>query len=124
MVLEGELYPQVTPEIREAREQFAAWAEQEAEKDWEAARTAQDPPDRWRTQNVKPNPPTAVRVAERVWLDKPGWFLSLAEALVAQRIEDNLPVPMTSRDPIADELAALIEDEMRRNPPQDPDLPF
>ncbi|KDE10028.1 MULTISPECIES: hypothetical protein [Rhodococcus] len=122
MVLEGELYPQVTPEIREAREQFAAWAEQEAEKDWEAARTAQDP-DRWRTQNVKPNP-TAVRVAERVWLDKPGWFLSLAEALVAQRIEDNLPVPMTSRDPIADELAALIEDEMRRNPPQDPDLPF
>ncbi|AXY49371.1 hypothetical protein [Rhodococcus ruber] len=122
MVLEGELYPQVTPEIREAREQFEAWAELEAEKDWEAARTAQDP-DRWRTQNVKPNT-TAVRIVERVWVSKPGWFLSLAEALIAQRIEDNQPVPMTSRDPLADELAAMIEEEMRRNPPEDPDLPF
>ncbi|ETT23465.1 hypothetical protein RAJCM14343_0438 [Rhodococcus aetherivorans] len=122
MVLEGELYPQVTPEIREARERFEEWTEQEAEKDWEAARTAQDP-DRWRTQNVRPNP-TAVRVVERVWLAKPAWFRALAQALIAQRIEDNQPVPMTSRDPIADELAAMIEDEMRRNPPQDPDLPF
>ncbi|MHC6214676.1 hypothetical protein [Rhodococcus ruber] len=122
MVLEGELYPQVKPEIRTAREKFAAWAEREAEKHWEAARTAQDP-DRWRTQNVRPNP-TAVRVVERVWLAKPGWFLSLAEALIAQRIEDNQSVPMTSRDPLADELATMIEDEMRRNPPQEPDLPF
>ncbi|CDZ90303.1 hypothetical protein QM787_25365 [Rhodococcus ruber] len=122
MVLEGELYPQVTPEIRTAREKFETWGEREAEKGWEAARTAQDP-DRWRTQDVKPNP-TAVRVVERVWLGKPAWFRALAQALIAQRIEDNQPVPMTSRDPLADELAAMIEDEMRRNPPQDPDLPF
>ncbi|MBD8056443.1 hypothetical protein ICV35_22585 [Rhodococcus ruber] len=122
MVLGNELYPQVTPEIREDWEKFEQWAEREAEKDWEAARTAQDP-DRWRTQNVRPNP-TAVRVVERVWVAKPGWFLSLAEALIAQRIEDNQPVPMTSRDPLAGELAELIEDEMRRNPPEDPDLPF
>ncbi len=122
MVLENELYPQVTPEIRKDWEQFEEWAEQELDKDWEAARTAQDP-DRWRTRNVKPNP-TAIRVVERVWLDRPGWFRTLAKSLIAQRIEDNQPVPMTSRDRLADELTELIEDEMRRNPPADPDLPF
>ncbi|MEF9411339.1 hypothetical protein V4F30_21820 [Rhodococcus sp. IITD102] len=122
MVLATELYPQVTPEMRESWERFEEWADQEIEKDWEAARAAQDP-ERWRTRNVRPNP-TAVRVVERVWLAKPGWFRTLAKALIAQRIEDNQPVPMTSRDPLADELAALIEDEMRRNPPEDPDLPF
>ncbi len=122
MVLENELYPQVTPEMQAAQEEFEAFLDQRIEQRWEAARTAQDP-DRWRTRNVKPNP-AAGRVVERVWVSKPGWFLSLAEALIAQRIEDNQPVPMTSRDPLADELAALIEDEMRRNPPHDPDLPF
>ncbi|MDV6296464.1 hypothetical protein [Rhodococcus aetherivorans] len=122
MVLEGELYPQVTPEIRAAQEEFEVGLDQRIEERREEARAAQDP-DRWRTRNVRPNP-TAGRVVERVWVSKPGWFLSLAEALIAQRIEDNQPVPMTSRDPLADELAAMIEDEMRRNPPQDPDLPF
>ncbi|ANZ28509.1 hypothetical protein A4U64_26840 (plasmid) [Rhodococcus sp. WB1] len=122
MVLEGELYPQVTPEIRAAQEEFETVLDQRIEERWGVARTAQDP-DRWRTLNVKPNP-VAVRVVERVWLGKPGWFRTLAKSLIAQRIEDNQPVPMTSRDPLADELAALIEDEMRRNPPQDPDLPF
>ena len=122
MVLENELYPQVTPEIRQDWEQFEQWAEQEAEKDWEAARVAQDP-DRWRTQNVRPNP-TAVRVVERVGLAKPAWFRALAQALIAQRIEDNQPVPATSRDRLTEELTELIEDEMRRNPPEDPDLPF
>ncbi|MCD2114023.1 hypothetical protein LQ384_23185 [Rhodococcus rhodochrous] len=122
MVLENELYPQVTPEMQAAQEEFEAFLDQRIEQRWEAARTAQDP-DRWRTRNVRPNP-TAGRVAERVWVTKPGWFLSLAEALIAQRIEDNQPVPMTSRDRLADELTELIEDEMRRNPPQDPDLPF
>lgn len=122
MVLENELYPQVTPEIREDWEQFEAFLDQQIEQRWEAARAAQDP-DRWRNRNVRPNP-TAVRVVERVWLDRPGWFRTLAKSLIAQRIEDNQPVPMTSRDRLADELTELIEDEMRRNPPEDPDLPF
>ena len=122
IVLEGELYPQVTPEMRAAQEEFEASLDQRIEGRWEAARTAQDP-DRWRTRNVRPNP-TAVRVVERVWLGKPGGFRRLAKSLIAQRIEDDLPVPMTSRDPLADELAAVIEEEMRRNPPEDPDLPF
>ncbi|MCW3472670.1 hypothetical protein OMK68_24105 [Rhodococcus pyridinivorans] len=122
MVLENELYPQVTPEIREDWEQFETFLDQQIEQRWEAARIAQDP-DRWRTRNVRPNP-TAVRVVERVWMDRPGWFRTLAKSLIAQRIEDNQPVPATSRDRLADELTELIEDEMRRNPPEDPDLPF
>ncbi len=122
MVLENELYPQVTSEMQAAQEEFEAFLDQRIEQRWEAARTAQDP-DRWRTRNVRPNP-SAVRVVERVWLAKPGWFRTLAKSLIAQRIEDNQPVPMTSRDPLADELAALIEAEMRHNPPQDLDLPF
>ena len=48
----------------------------------------------------------------------------MAQALIAQRIEDNQPVPATSRDRLTEELTELIEDEMRRNPPEDPDLPF
>ena len=35
------------------------WADRTAEQKWETARTARDP-DRWRTQNVRPNP-LAVR---------------------------------------------------------------
>ncbi|MFD3812418.1 hypothetical protein [Rhodococcus sp. NPDC058639] len=98
------------------------WADRKAEQKWETARTVRDP-DRWRTQSVRPNP-TAVRVVERVWLEKAAWFRALGQALIAQRIEDGRPVPMTSRDPLADELTEMIEDEMRRNPPQDQNLPF
>lgn len=122
MVLEQELYPQVTPQMQADRAEFHDWADKIAEQEWEAARTAQDP-DRWRTQNVRPNS-AAVRVVERVWLAKPAWFRALAQALIAQRIEDNQPVPMTSRDPIVDELTEMIDEEMRRNPPEDPELPF
>lgn len=111
-----------TPETQTTGEEFEALLDRRIEQRREAARRAKDP-DRWRTRNVEPNP-TAVRVVERVWLDKPGWFRTLAKCLTAQRIEDNQPVPMTSRDPLAHELTALIEDEMRRNPPEDPDLPF
>ena len=122
MVLTNELYSQVTPEMQAAQQEFEALLDQKIEERWENSRTAQDP-QRWRTRNVRPNP-TAGRVVERVWVSKPGRFLSLAEALIAQRIEDNQPVPMTSRDPLAGELAAMIEDEMRRNPTEDPDMPF
>lgn len=121
-VLARELYPRVTPEMVAERAAFDAQIEREIEREWDAAREAGDP-DRWRTQNVRPMR-AAVRVVERVWLEKQAWFRSLAQALIAQRIEDNQPVPMTARDPSVDELTALIEDEIRRNPPADPDMPF
>lgn len=122
LVLTTELYPKVTPEMIAEREELDAHYEQMVEERWRTAREAKDA-DRWRTKNVR-HRRAATLVAERVWRTKPGWFLSLAEALIAQRIEDGQPVPMTSRDPLADELTAMVEDEMRRNPPADPALPF
>ena len=121
-VLEQELYPQVTPEMRAERAEFDAQIEREIETQQDAARKTQDP-DRWRSLNVRPMP-AAERVVERVWLAKGPRFRSLARALVAQRIEDDQPVPMTGRDPIADELAQMIDDEIRRTPEIDPELPF
>ncbi len=118
MVLEQEPYPQV----RAARADFEAWADSVTEHQWDAARTAPDP-NRWRTPNVRPLK-AAERTVERVWLEKPGSFRSLAQAPIAQRIEDNQPVPMTAHDPIIDDLTALINDEIARNPPADPELPF
>lgn len=122
LVLTNELYPQVTPEMIAEREALDSVLDKMTEERWDRARETKDP-DRWRTQNVRPSR-AATRVVERVWLAKPGWFRSLAKALIAQRIEDRQPVPMTSRDPLVDELTELIEDEMRRNPPADPELPF
>lgn len=122
IVLEQELYPRVTPQMIAERAAFDAQIEREIEIQQDSAREARDP-DRWRIQNVRPMQ-AAVRVVERVWLEKSAWFLSLAEALIAQRIEDNQPVPMTAYDPIVDELTELIDDEIRRTPPTDLDLPF
>lgn len=122
LVLTNELYPQVTPEMIAEREELDSTLDKMTEERWARAQAAKDA-DRWRTQNVRPSA-AAARVVERVWLAKPGWFRSLAKALIAQRIEDRQPVPMTSRDPLADELTAMVEDEMRRNPPTDPALPF
>ncbi|WP_137726567.1 hypothetical protein [Prescottella subtropica] len=121
-VLARELYPRVTPEMVTERAVFDAWIEREIEREQDASREARDP-DRWRTKNVRPMR-AAERVVERVWLAKPAWFRRLARALVAQRIEDNQRVPMTAYDPIVDELTEWIDDEIRRHPPADPDVPF
>lgn len=122
LVLTRELHSQVKPVMIAEREALDSVLDKMTEERWDRAREAKDA-DRWRTQNVRPST-AATRVVERVWLAKPGWFRSLAKALIAQRIEDRQPVPMTSRDPLVDELTDLIEDEMRRNPPADPELPF
>ena len=47
-----------------------------------------------------------------------------AQALIAQRIEDDQPVPHTPANPLTSELEAMIEAELAANPPQDPELPF
>jgi hypothetical protein len=122
MVLSQELYPQVTPEIIARRADFEAQADEWISREQDSARAAHDP-DRWKSLNVRPRP-VADRIVHRVWLERPAWFRQLAKALVAQRIEDNQPVPMTAFDPIADELAAMIDEEIRRNPPADPNMPF
>ncbi|MFZ2175113.1 MAG: hypothetical protein WAW17_13995 [Rhodococcus sp. (in: high G+C Gram-positive bacteria)] len=122
MVLSQELYPQVTPEIIARRTEFETQADEWIDKEQERARAAHDP-DRWKSLNVRPRR-VADRIVHRVWLERPAWFRQLAKALVAQRIEDNQPVPMTAFDPVADELAAMIDEEIRRNPPADPNMPF
>ncbi|WP_072691734.1 hypothetical protein [Rhodococcus marinonascens] len=122
MVLAEELYPQVTPEVLREITDFETEMDAQVEAEYDRAFRARDR-DRWKTLNVRPRP-VATRIVERVWLEKPGWFRSLAKALVAQRIEDNQPVPITAFDPVAGELAAMIEEEMRVHPPADPNLPF
>lgn len=122
MVLASELYPRVTPQMREEWAQTEAALDEAIHQQMEAARVARDP-DRWRRRDVAPMP-VATRIVERVWLEKPGAFLALAEALIAQRIEDDQPVPHTPASLLVSELEAMIEAELAANPPQDPDLPF
>lgn len=122
MVLSQELYPQVTPQILAQIDQLAQEADSEVAVEQAQAREAHDP-DRWKSLNVAPRP-IAWKIVHRVWLEKPAWFRQLAKALVTQRIEDNQPVPMTAFDPVVDELAAMIDEEIRRNPPADPNVPF
>lgn len=122
MVLSQELYSQVTPQIVAQIDQLAQEADSEIDAEQTRAREAHDP-DRWKSLNVAPRP-IAGKIVHRVWLEKPAWFRQLAKALVAQRIEDDQRVPMTAFDPIADELAEMIEKEIRLNPPKDPNVPF
>lgn len=122
MILEQELYPQVTPELIEAIEAAEAELDNAVRESEDQARISRDP-DRWKSMNVR-HRPVATRIVERVWLEKPAWFHRLATALVAQRIEDNQVVPMTAYDPVADDLEEMIDEEMRANPPEDPNMPF
>jgi hypothetical protein len=122
MVLAQELYSQVTPEVIARVEKIEDWLDNAVRESEDQARRAHDP-DRWKSLNVR-NRPVAARIVHRVWLEKPAWFRQLAKALVAQRIEDNQPVPMTAFDPVAAELEAMIDAEIRLNPPADPNMPF
>lgn len=122
MVLAQELYSLVTPEMKQEKQTYLAALEQQIQQEYDRALKAREP-DRWKTQNVQPNP-VAARVVDRVWMHKPGAFKALAEALIAQRIEDNQPVPATPHDPLADELEEMILTELQANPPENPDLPF
>lgn len=122
MILEAELYPQVTDEIKQRWDEFFQTANAEISQDQERARLAGDQ-DRWKTLNVR-SEPEAVRVVERVWLNHPAWFRQLAQALIAQRLEDGQPVPITHHSPLAPQLEEMIDAEIAANPPADPDLPF
>ena len=122
MVLTQELYSQVTPELIAQIRETENWLDSQIQDRQDQARRAHDP-DRWKSRNVK-HRPVATRIVERVWLEKPAWFHRLATALITQRIEDDQPVPMTAFDPIAAELEDMIDEEIRRNPPADPNIPF
>lgn len=122
MVLTQDLYSQVTPEVIAKVRETENWLDNAVQESETQARRAHDP-NRWKSLNVKDRP-VATKIVHRVWLEKPAWFRQLAKALVAQRIEDNQPVPMTAFDPVAGELEEMIVEEMRLNPSADPNTPF
>ena len=122
MVLAQQLYPRVTSQTTREVEEADALLLTQVRTEREAARTAQDP-DRWRRREVVPMP-LASRIVERVWLDRPGPFRMLAQALITQRIQDGQPVPQTAADPLVANLEQMVTDELQDNPPADPHVPF
>lgn len=110
-VLENELYPQLSEEDRQRTEntldELVEISDRQA-----GAMTAQRDPDRWRTLMVEVSE-LAERIVNRVWGTRGGLeFQELAVALIQQRLDDNEPTPMTSADPLRDELEAMIESEL------------
>ncbi|BAH56141.1 hypothetical protein [Rhodococcus opacus] len=109
-VLTEELYSQV-PEISEEQIARELKIEQRIEAEIAAKRQARDP-DRWRTSMVE-IPPLAWQVVDRVWPSEPDAFQGYAAALIAQKMEDNETTPLTAADPLADELAQMIDEQIK-----------
>lgn len=119
LVLETELYPQVTPEIAGQTEaeldEIHAAALEEARR----LREIHDP-ERWRRHMVEVSD-LAERIVSRVWgTSQPLDFMTLAVSLVQQRLEDNQRTPTTSADPLREELEQMIDEELRRQSPTTP----
>ena len=117
-VLEAELYSQVTDEVYQRVTHAQELVEQESQQLVERARDSRDP-DRWKTPWVDPSQ-LAEKIVDRVWPGQSGRFLVLAWSLIQQRLEDNQRTPDSRHDPLADELGALIEVEMREHPTTTP----
>lgn len=111
-ILETELYPQLTAEAA-ARTQadldeisLAAAAQARRLRE-------QCDPQRWRRGMVEVSD-LARQIVDRVWgisgtLD----FQLLALVLVQQRLEDDQRTPLTSADPIREELESMIDEQLR-----------
>ena len=122
-VLAAELYSRVSQQAAREHAEIEARLATQARRRHETARRAADP-HRWtRIGDVTPLP-VAERIVERIWLERPGPFRALAQALITQRIEDGVPVPATAADPLVLDLEAMIDDELATNPPPDPTVPF
>ncbi|MFI8977320.1 hypothetical protein ACIGO9_30865 [Nocardia asteroides] len=70
--------------------------------------------DRWTSCHVEPHP-DAGTLATALWGIAPSldWQV-LAMALISQRLEDGLPVPISSADPLATQIEQQINREIRR----------
>lgn len=120
MVLEDELYPQVTPERAALVEQVDEMLGQIVADEDRRLREARDP-DRWKTHRVQ-RTELAYRIVRRVWPDAREDFFPLAVSLIAQRLEDNEPTPHREGHPLAPELAEMIEAQIKVTPANQ--LPF
>ena len=92
MILERELYPQVTPQILAQIEQLAIRDDREISAELDRARQA-DPWSRY------PRIPGAVKIVRRQLLIKPAPFQQAAKALITQRAECNQPASVSGRLP-------------------------
>ncbi|WP_194829211.1 hypothetical protein [Nocardia sp. XZ_19_231] len=110
-VLEEHLYSQLTPEILEQRRSETAELVGAVAAEIESARTAADP-DRWRRRMVQPTE-LAEQIVTAAWgLSRSMDFTILALALIQQRLDDNAPTPISSVDPLVDDLTDLIEAQL------------
>lgn len=115
LVLETELYPQVTTEVAAQTESELDEIHATAAAEAQRLREIHDPA-RWQRHMVEVSE-LATRIVGRVWGTTPSLdFLTLAAALVQQRLEDNQSTPTTSADPVREELELMIEEQLRRSP--------
>ncbi|WP_143153894.1 hypothetical protein [Rhodococcus rhodnii] len=79
----------------------------------EALDAARTNPDRWRTvYRSEPTPEIDAAVAA-IWPERTGYFRIKAQYLLQTRAEDLQPLPSGPSDPLADELAALVIEDLR-----------
>ncbi|WP_083291436.1 hypothetical protein [Rhodococcus sp. 1139] len=109
MVLDQELYPQVTPQLVAQIEQLAIKDDREISAELDRVRQA-DPWSRY------PRIPDAVKIVRRELLKKPAPFQQAARALTTQRAEGNQPAPASG--PVAGELVAMIDAAIRCREPR------
>ncbi|MDN5751133.1 MAG: hypothetical protein L0I76_23315 [Pseudonocardia sp.] len=70
-------------------------------------------PDRWRTLRRSEPSPAVTALATRLWPTRSEWFTIKAEYLLQARGEDGLELPSDPRSALAQELAQLVEDDLR-----------
>ncbi|MFI5436201.1 hypothetical protein ACHMZP_30850 [Rhodococcus baikonurensis] len=104
MVLDQELYPQVTPQIVAEIERLAIKDDMAISVEVDRARQA-DPWSRY------PRIPDAVKIVRRELLKKPAPFQHAAKALITQRAAGNRPT--SESGPVAAEPAAMIAAAIR-----------
>lgn len=121
-ILETELYPQLTEAEAEQTQTDLFEIAAEAEAETKRLRDQHDP-NRWRRQMVEISD-LAIQIVNRAWGASGTFeFRMLALALVQQRLEDDQRTPLTSADPIREELESMIDEELQRQT-QEPPTPF
>ncbi|WP_216893443.1 hypothetical protein [Nocardia alni] len=108
--------PENHPHLTQAVESAPDW-EDRTEEQARLLRDQRDP-DRWRELLVTacPEQDQAMSMVDRLWAAPlPLEFRELATALVQQRIEDRMPVPIDPDDPLRRELEAMVTSQLRRS---------
>ncbi|MGN2642246.1 hypothetical protein ACTD5D_39985 [Nocardia takedensis] len=111
-VLATELHEQLSPALQARVSEELGRINADAVARAQQLRADRDP-DRWRGAMVEVSE-LASTIVSRVWGSEGDLeFQELALALIQQRLEDNLPTPTTSADPLREELSLMIDEELR-----------